>query len=74
MGLRGATQDEVENTIRSAPWENTKCQRYHARLPFTFGEISAINQIFYDYKTIDAIFVEEPDQIVVITVKVYYHN
>lgn len=40
----------------------------------SFNDVSPVNQKFYGLKTIDAVFVEEPDRIVVITVKVYYHD
>ncbi|MCI0553414.1 MAG: hypothetical protein L0287_20905 [Anaerolineae bacterium] len=44
------------------------------RKKFDFGEPSPVNQQVYAFKTIQAIFVEESDSIIVVTVIVYYGN
>lgn len=43
-------------------------------LNFDFNMASLINQKVYQFKTVEAIFTDESDEIVVITVKVYYSN
>ncbi len=74
MLLRGAGENEVVSAIRSAKWEATRQGKFHSRSQFDFDKPSPINRKFYRYKTVDVIFADEPDKIVVITVKVYYHN
>lgn len=74
MNLRGATEGEVEQVIRTIEWEPAKRGRQQARRRFDFGKLSPINQQTCRFKTVDAIFANEPDEIVVVTVKVYYSN
>ena len=71
--LRGATQDEIAETVRTVAWAQAKRGRFQARKTFAFGRASPINGIFYSSKTVDVIFADEADEIVVITVLVYYH-
>lgn len=74
MELRGAEEAEVISTIRSGIWESAKRGKFQCRHRFNFNSTSPINQQFYKYKTIEAIFLEESNQIVIVTVKVYYSN
>ncbi len=74
MKLRGAEEAEVVSTVRSGTWETAKRNKLQCRHCFNFNRPSPINQKFYKYKTIEAIFVEESNKIVVVTVKVYYSN
>jgi Domain of unknown function (DUF4258) len=74
MLLRGAKTEEVIVTINSGGRLDAKKGKYKARYEFLCGETSAQNEQFYQYKRIEAIFADNPDQIVVITVKVYYYN
>lgn len=74
MRLRGAEEQEVLLAVQTGTWEPVKQGRLHARYVVSFNDVSPVNQKFYGLKTIDAVFVEEPDRIVVITVKVYYHD
>jgi hypothetical protein len=74
MRLRGASQTEVSDTIESGSWKPAKRGKYQARKKFTFGHPSPVNQQVYPFKTIDAIFADEPDEIVVVTVIVYFGN
>jgi Domain of unknown function (DUF4258) len=73
MLLRGAKTEEVIVTINSGGRLDAK-GKYKARYEFPFGETSPQNEEFYQYKRIEAIFAEDRDRIVVITVKVYYYN
>ena len=43
-----------------------------AALPF--DAISPVNGRHYSHKTVDAVFADDPKSIVVVTVKVYYHD
>lgn len=74
MVLRGATEEEVTVTIRTGKWETAKMDNFRARHQFDFNRASLTNQKFYKYKTIEPIFADEQNGIVVITVKVYYSN
>jgi len=38
------------------------------------GAVSPVNGRRYAYKTVDAVFAGDPASIVVVTVKVYYHD
>ncbi len=74
MELRGAEESEVIKAIRSGVWESARRGKLQCRYRFDFNRTSPLNQKFYKYKTAEAIFVEEGERIVVITVKVYYSN
>jgi hypothetical protein len=74
MELRGAEEPEVISAIRSGTWEGAKRGKLQSRHRFDFNRPSPVNQKFYKYKTVEAIFVEESERIVVVTVKVYYSN
>ena len=72
MRLRGATQQQVEEIIQTSDWSPAKGNRLQARKVFTFGLPSPINKQIYAFKRIQAIFVDNDDQIVIITALVYY--
>ncbi|NIO71186.1 MAG: DUF4258 domain-containing protein [Anaerolineae bacterium] len=72
MRLRGATREEVRETVQTAPWQPAKRGKYQARKTFAFGRPSPINQQIYPFKTVHVIFADEPDEIVIVTVLVYY--
>ena len=72
MRLRVATREEVRETVETAPWQPTKRGKYQARKTFDFGRPSPINQQIYPFKTVHVIFADEPDEIVIVTVLVYY--
>ncbi len=72
MRLRGATREEVRETVQTAPWQPAKRGKYQARKTLDFGCPSPINQQIYPFKTVHVIFAEEPDEIVIVTVLVYY--
>lgn len=70
MRYRGTTEQEVVDTIRTALWEPAELGRLECRKDFTYAQ--EWNGKFYATKRVRAIFVEEADEIVVITVYVYY--
>ena len=70
LRFRGATEAEVIQAIRAAPWEPAQLGRMDCRKDFRFG--SAWHGRPYRTKQVRPIFVNEPDAIVVVTVYVYY--
>lgn len=72
MDLRGATDVEVIESIRSEKWEPALRGKWQVRKRLEFGKPSPVNQRVYAYKTIRTIFADETDSIVVVTVVVYY--
>jgi hypothetical protein len=74
MLLRGATEEEVTMSIRTGKWKAAKMGKFRSRHQFDYNRVSLTNRKFYKYKTAEAIFADEPNEIVVITVKVYYSN
>jgi hypothetical protein len=49
-----------------------KRSKWQARWRFPYGARSPVDDKRYNEKTVEVIFAEEPDEIVVVTVKVYY--
>ena len=74
MILRGATEHEVREVITDGSQDVAKSGRFASRKTFEFNAISPINQKPYAFKTVEAVWVDEPEEIVLVTVKVYYHN
>lgn len=74
MSLRGASEEDVIRAIRLGRWESAKMGRFQSKYRFDFNKIALTNQKFYKHKTVEPIFADEADEIVVITVKVYYSN
>ena len=70
MTSRGFTQAEVEQAIRTEPWEAGDLGRVQCRKDFSFGRVW--NGKRYPTKQVRPIFVEEPTEIVVVTVYTYY--
>lgn len=74
MAARGAEEDEVILAIEKGNHEPARENKFKSRMTFPFNNISPVNNKFYNLKTIDTIFVEGNNEIIVVTVKVYYHN
>lgn len=70
MEARGATQDEVVEAVRTAPWESAEGARLECRKNFAHGR--DWNGNVYSTKQVRPIFVDEPHEILVVTVYVYY--
>ena len=70
IGSRGATEQEVVDALRQAPWEPAERGRMQCRKDFVFGR--DWNGRTYGTKQVRPIFVVEADEIVVVTVYVYY--
>jgi len=67
---RGGTQQEVIETIRTAPWGPAEGGRRECRKDFPYGR--EWNGKVYATKQVRPIFVEEPNEVLVVTVYVYY--
>ena len=74
LAQRGATAEEVTTTVREGEWQPAKRGKLHAAKRYDFGGASPVNGLVYGYKTVDAVFADEPQRIFVLTVKVYYSN
>lgn len=74
MDLRGASEEDVTKAVRLGRWEPAKMDKLQSKYRFDFNKIALTNQKFYKYKIVEPIFTDEPNGIVVITVKVYYSN
>ena len=68
---RGFTVNEVEETIHASPWKKTELGRLEARRDFSFN--AEWSGHWYAVKQVRPIFVEEPNEIVVVTVYTYYY-
>jgi len=70
LQFRGATEAEVTETIRTMPWQPAEGGRLECRKDFVFN--ATWNGRYYATKQVRAIFAQEPDENVVVTVYVYY--
>jgi len=70
LRFRGTTEAEVVDAIRTAPWHPAENGRIECRKDFLFDAIW--NGKHYATKQVRPVFVEEPNEIVVVTVYVYY--
>jgi hypothetical protein len=67
---RGFEAAEVRRAIREAPWQRAEGNRMECRLDFPYN--NTWNGRRYATKRVRPFFVEEPDEIVVVTVITYY--
>ena len=74
MLARGTDESEVIESIEDGQWQQAKDNKLHSSKTFLFKSISPVNKQFYNFKTVDSIFVKENSEIIVVTVKVFYHN
>ena len=72
MYQRGATEAEVTQAVETNLWQPAQRGKYRVRKTFAFGQSSPVNQQVYAFKTVQVIFADEPNEVVVITVLVYY--
>ena len=70
ISRRGFSEEEVYETIRTAPWEPGRRGRMECRKDFPYGR--DWNGRIYGTKQVRPIFVEEDEEIVVVTVYTYY--
>lgn len=70
LASRGFTVAEVQEAIRTCPWGVAELGRLDCRKDFAFGR--AWNGHSYATKQVRPVFVEETNEIVVVTVYTYY--
>ena len=70
LGSRGFTVAEVAEAIRTSAWSPAELGRLDCRKDFPFD--ADWNGTRYATKQVRPVFVDEPDEIVVITVYTYY--
>ena len=70
LRFRGGFAWKVNEAIRTSPWEPAERGRRECRRNFPFHQ--EWHGIVYATKQIRPIFVDEPEEIVVVTVYVYY--
>lgn len=70
LSYRGATEEEVVDTIQTSGWKPAELDRLECRKDFEFNSIW--NKKSYKTKQVRPIFAEENDEIFVVTVYVYY--
>ena len=71
LAFRGTTAQEVADAIRTETWQPTELSRLECRKEFVFA--GEWNGKHFSTKQVRPIFVDEPDEIVVVTVYVYYY-
>ena len=67
---RGATEEEVFDAIRSEPRGSAEPGRLDCRKNYSFN--AEWNKKYYSTRQVRPIFVDEPEEIVIVTVYVYY--
>ena len=70
MIRRGFTVAEVEEAIRTMPWQPAELERLECRKDFAYGK--EWNGKLYTTKQVRPIFADEAAEIVVVTVSTYY--
>ena len=70
MSKRGFTVEEVQEAIRTTPWSAAELGRLECRKDFPYGK--EWNGKIYAIKQVRPVFVEDADEVVVVTVYTYY--
>ena len=70
LGDRGATEREVHEAIHTTDWQPAELNRLECRKEFPYNAVWS--EKMCAIKEVRPIFLEEPSEIVVITVYVYY--
>jgi hypothetical protein len=70
LSYRGAAEKEVFEAIQTSNWQPSELDRFECRKDFKFND--NWNKKYYKTKQVRPIFAEEENEIVVVTVYVYY--
>jgi hypothetical protein len=70
LARRGVSEEEVIEAIRTSSWQPAELGRLECRRDFPYGR--EWNGKFYRTKQVRPVFVEEADEIVIVTVYSYY--
>ncbi len=68
--MRAFTAAEAEQAIRTCPWEPAELRRFQCRLNLPYGQ--EWHGKIYQTKQVRPIFVEQRDEILIVTVYTYY--
>lgn len=71
---RGASEEEVRQAVLYGVRELARRGKWQARYRLPYGGRSPFDGMRYNEKTIKVIFADGPDEIVVVTVKVFYRD
>ena len=72
LAFRGCSAEEIIEAIQAGAWEQAELGRLQCRKNFAFRR--QWNGVWYATKQVRPIFVEDPGEIVVVTVYVYYFS
>ena len=67
---RGVSEEEVHETIRTSKWRPAALERLECKKVFPYKK--EWNEIYYNEKEVRPIFVEEENEIIVITIYTYF--
>jgi hypothetical protein len=67
---RGVSEEEIIETIRNSKWKSAELGRLECKKDFSYRK--EWNTMYYNKKQVRPIFVEEENEIVVITVYTYF--
>lgn len=67
---RGVSEEEVHETIRTSKWKPAELGRLECKK--VFPNKKEWNKIYYNEKEVRPIFVEEENEIIVITIYTYF--
>ena len=70
LRFRGATEQEVLEAIQTQPWQPAELGRLDCKKDFAFNAVW--NSRYYKTRQVRPVFVDGPNEIVVVTVYVYY--
>ncbi len=70
LEMRGCTEGEIVEAIRSQAWQPARQGRWEAQRDFPHGQLW--NGVWYVTKRVRPVFVEEDTEIVVVTVYTYF--
>ena len=70
LEYRGGNEEEVIEAIATSPWDSAEMGRFECRKVFSYNK--EWNRKWYLNKEVRPIFADEENEIVVVTVYVYY--
>ena len=70
LAYRGATEEEVIETIMTSPWQTAELGRSECKRDIVFEK--EWNKRYYKIKQVRPIFTEKENEIIVITVYTYF--
>ncbi len=71
---RGASEDEIIAAILHGSREPARQGKWRVKHQLPYGGRSPFGEMRYNEKTVEVIYADEPGEVVVITVKVFYRG